>query len=223
MKTFKDIFKKSFLEGMNYELSLKELALVFIVAAVLGIFVFAVYRINTRKSFYSKSFNISLVALTMITAAIIVTIQSNAVISLGMVGALSIVRFRTAVKDPMDLVFLFWAISLGIIAGSGMFGLAFLLAAAVAMIICILELLPVAKAPMLLVVSLSDTEDDEMFATVENYAKAYRVKSQNITKTGAEYILELRVKEGAMLVKEVAKLANVKNVSLLQHDGEVTF
>ena len=223
MKTFKDIFKKSFLEGMNYELSLKELALVFIVAAVLGIFVFAVYRINTRKSFYSKSFNISLVALTMISAAIIVTIQSNAVISLGMVGALSIVRFRTAVKDPMDLVFLFWAISLGIIAGSGMFGLAFLLAAAVAMIICILELLPVAKAPMLLVVSLSDTEDDEMFATVENYAKAYRVKSQNITKTGAEYILELRVKEGAMLVKEVAKLANVKNVSLLQHDGEVTF
>jgi len=223
MKTFKDILKKSFLEGMNYEFSLKELALVFVVATLLGLFVFAVYRINTRKSFYSKSFNISLVAMTVITAAIIVTIQSNAVISLGMVGALSIVRFRTAVKDPMDLVFLFWSIGLGIIAGSGMFGLAFLLAAAIAMIICVLELLPVAKAPVLLVVSLNDMEDEEFIGLVETYAKGYRVKSHNVTKNGTEYILELRVKDGAELVKNVAKLSNVKNVSLLQHDGEVTF
>ena len=223
MTTFKDILKKSFLEGMSYELSLKELAMVFAVATLLGVFVFAVYRINTRKSFYSKSFNISLVAMTVITAAIIVTIQSNAVISLGMVGALSIVRFRTAVKDPMDLVFLFLSIGLGIIAGSGMFGLAFLLAAAVSMIICVLELLPVAKAPLLLIASLSDMEDEGFLNVVEAHAKGYRVKSHNVTKTGMEYILELRVKEGTALVKEIAQLSNVKSVSLLQHDGEVTF
>ena len=161
--------------------------------------------------------------MTVITAAIIVTIQSNAVISLGMVGALSIVRFRTAVKDPMDLVFLFWSIGLGIICGSGMFGLAFLLAAAIAVIICVLELIPTSKAPLLLVASLSDLEDGEFLGIVDNYAKGYRVKSHNVTKNGMEYILELRVKEGATLVKEVAKLSNVKSVSLLQHDGEVTF
>ena len=223
MTTFKDILKKSFLDGMNYEFSLRELAMVFTVAMLLGVFVFAVYRITTRKSFYSKSFNISLVAMTVITAAIIVTIQSNAVISLGMVGALSIVRFRTAVKDPMDLVFLFWSIGLGIIAGSGMFGLAFLLAASVAMIICVLELLPVAKAPVLLIVSLSDMEDNDLLTVIESYVKGYKVKSHNVTKAGMEYILELRVKNGAELVKSVAELSNVKNVSLLQHDGEVTF
>ena len=223
MTTFKDILKKSFLNGMNYDFSLRELATVFAVATLLGVFVFAVYRINTRKSFYSKSFNISLVAMTVITAAIIVTIQSNAVISLGMVGALSIVRFRTAVKDPMDLVFLFWSIGLGIIAGAGMFGLAFLLAAAIAMIICVLELLPVAKAPVLLIVSLSDMEDKDLLTVIETYVKSYKVKSHNVTKAGMEYILELRVKNGAELVKSVAEVSNVKSVSLLQHDGEVTF
>ena len=121
MMGFKDILKKSFLEGANVvDFSIASVALTLVVTAALGLYIYIVYRLISRKSFYSKSFNISLVAMAMITAAIILAIQSSVVISLGMVGALSIVRFRTAVKDPMDLVFLFWSISIGIICGAGL-------------------------------------------------------------------------------------------------------
>ena len=116
--SFKDVFKKSFLEGFTrYDATPENILIVFAISSFFALYIFFAYRILTRRTFYSKSFNISLPALVLITAGIILTIQSSVVVSLGMVGALSIVRFRTAVKDPMDLVFLFWAISTGIICG----------------------------------------------------------------------------------------------------------
>lgn len=108
MISFKDIFKKSFIQGFSrYDNSPVNVLIVFGIACIFSIYIFLVYRFLTRKTFYSKSFNIALPALTLITTGVILTIQSSIVVSLGMVGALSIVRFRTAVKDPMDLVFLF--------------------------------------------------------------------------------------------------------------------
>ena len=119
MNTFSDIFKKSFLEGMN-----GSNVTTLLVTCILAIYNFIVYYVAARRNFYSKSFNISLALIAVITASIILAMQSNVVISLGMVGALSIVRFRTAIKDPTDLMFLFWAISVGIICGAGMFKVA---------------------------------------------------------------------------------------------------
>ena len=101
-----------------------KIAATLIVTALLALYIFAIYRLVTRKVFYSKNFNISLAVMSLITAAIILAMQSNLVISLGMVGALSIVRFRTAIKDPMDLAFLFWSISVGIICGAGLYEVA---------------------------------------------------------------------------------------------------
>ena len=119
--SIQDVLKKSFLQGFqNTNLSMKTVALLLVAAGVLGIYLFFVYRIMTANTFYSKNFNVSLIMMCVITTAIIVTIQSSVVVSLGMVGALSIVRFRTAVKDPLDLIFMFWSISIGIICGAGM-------------------------------------------------------------------------------------------------------
>ena len=118
--TFKDIFKQSFLNGFSGGIDTMTVLFGLGLACALGLYIFLIYRALTRKTFYSLNFNISLVAMSVITAAIILTIQSNLVISLGMVGALSIVRFRTAIKDPMDLVFLYWAIGVGIICGAGL-------------------------------------------------------------------------------------------------------
>ena len=119
--SYKDIFKNSFLNGYaSSAIDTKTILIGLGITAVLGIFIFFIYRAITRKTFYNKTFNLSLPAMAIITAAIILTIQSNIVLSLGMVGALSIVRFRTAVKDPLDLVFLYWAISIGIICGAGL-------------------------------------------------------------------------------------------------------
>lgn len=223
--SFKDVLKKSFLEGFSgSDLSTTSIVTALLITALIGIYIYGVYRIVSRRSFYSKSFNISLVALALITAAIILTIQSSVVISLGMVGALSIVRFRTAIKDPMDLVFLFWSISAGIICGAGLFEVAVIVSLAVTAIILILGLLPVSKAPMLLVINAGTCDAEELvMETVKRYTKVFSVKSRNLTKNGLDMIIELRIKEGGALVKEIGLLEQVDSVSLLSHDGEVTY
>ena len=132
----------------------------------------------------------------VITSAIILTIQSNIVVSLGMVGALSIVRFRTAVKDPVDLMFLFWSISIGIICGAGLFVVALLTCLVVTVLILVLENLPASRAPMMLVVNLSDPEGEaSVLETVKKFSRFYKVKSRNISANSMDMVVEVRVKE----------------------------
>lgn len=223
--SFSDVLKKSFWEGISSSnFTTKDIILVFLIAGLLGLYIYGIYRVTTRKSFYSKSFNASLVIMTLITAAIIVTIQSSVVISLGMVGALSIVRFRTAIKDPMDLVFLFWSISIGIICGAGLFKIAVLLSAAVSVLILMLELMPVSRPPMILVINADKMEAEDAFIdVVRAYTKHYKIKSRNMTKQGLDLVIELRIKDGGELVRNLGSIASVQAVSLLSHDGEVTF
>ena len=111
--SIQDTFKKSFLTNFNTgDINSQDVLVTLLITLVLALYIFFIYRIISRKTFYNKNFNVSLAALAMITAAIIITIQSSIVVSLGMVGALSIVRFRTAIKEPMDIAFLFWAMGL---------------------------------------------------------------------------------------------------------------
>ena len=170
--SFKDIFKKSFLEGFaTAELTGRVILAALGIAAVLALYIFFVYRIMTRKTFYSRNFGIALVGVALITAALILTMQSSVVISLGMVGALSIVRFRTAIKDPLDLMFLFWSISVGIICGAGMAQIAVILSVGLTVAILLLEKLPVAKAPMILVVNAEGLDAEErVCAAVAGFA-----------------------------------------------------
>lgn len=220
---FSDVLKQSFLDGM-LSAGITTTTAVFAVfaAGLFGLYLYFVYRLVSRKSFYSKSFNISLVALAMITAAIIVAIQSSVVISLGMVGALSIVRFRTAIKDPMDLVFLFWSISVGIICGAGLYGMALVVTVFVTIAILGLEVLPVAKPPMLLLVNASNCNlEEEILDVVKQYARHYQIKSRNLTKLGMDLVVELRIKGGGELVREINGMEGIDSVSLLSRDGEI--
>ena len=224
--TFSDIFKKSFLEGYaSTELGLREITVALLSAAVIGIFVFYCYRLLTRGTFYSRSFNVSLIAMTIITAGIILTIQSSIVVSLGMVGALSIVRFRTAIKDPMDLVFLFWSISVGIICGAGLTAIAIVLSLVVAAFIFIFDQIPVARAPKILVISA--TYSKEVGKTIEDiiakYCKSYKEKSRVVSDERMDLIYELRVQDESELMNDILAIEHVSKVSLLHHDGDVTF
>jgi len=223
--TFKDIFKKSFLEGFaSSELTTVTIAAALAVACALALYIFFVYRVVTRKTFYSKNFNITLAGITVITAALILTMQSSVVLSLGMVGALSIVRFRTAVKDPMDLMFLFWSISVGIICGAGLAQIAVILSLVVTVGILLLDRIPVAKAPMILVVNSSDLDGERgIAAVIEKYVRYFVVKSRNMTASSLDLVIELRTDEGGALVREIMALEGVTSASLLSHDGEVTF
>ena len=222
---FKDVFKKSFLEGFNgMDITTAKIAATLFVTALLALYIFEIYRLLTRKVFYSKNFNIALAALSLITAAIILAMQSNLVISLGMVGALSIVRFRTAIKDPMDLVFLFWSISIGIICGAGLYEVALVTSVAVTVFILVLDMIPVSRAPMMLVVNSSKMDDEQtVLDVVGKYAKSYKVKSRNLSKGRLDMVVELRVKDESGLVSEVAALDGMIGASLIAHDGEVTF
>ena len=223
--SFKDIFKKSFLEGYaSAEITTFTIVVALGLACLLALYIFFVYRVVTRKTFYSKNFNITLAGITVITAALILTMQSSVVLSLGMVGALSIVRFRTAVKDPMDLMFLFWSISVGIICGAGLAQVAVILSVVVTLGILILDRMPVAKAPMILVVNSSDLDAEEAVEeTVKKYTKFFSVKSRNMTADTLDLVVELRTEQGSALVRDVMKLKGITSASLLAHDGEVTF
>lgn len=223
--SFTDIFKKSFLSGYaSTTISPTNILLCMLITIVIGIYIFAFYKMMTRNAFYNKSFNISLVAIAVITAAIILTLQSNIVISLGMVGALSIVRFRTAVKDPMDLIFLFWAISIGIICGAGFAIIAVIASALVSVIMLVLNFLPEAKADMILLVNCNSIEREAAILEIlENYCKRYQVRSRNAKKDRLDMVIELNVKEESELLSELLETEGVFSASLLSHDGEVTF
>ena len=167
-----------------------------IVTVLIAAYIFGVYRIINRNSFYNRNFNLSLIALAVITAAIILTIQSNIVISLGMVGALSIVRFRTAVKDPMDLVFLLWAISAGIICGAGFAVIAVIASIVTTIVIVLFEMFSVGKAPVILLVNATDYKSEKTIEDIVNsHCTMYKVKARNLTKQKLDMAIEVHIKK----------------------------
>lgn len=220
-----NIFKKSFLDGfLATDINAYTAAVALLVTSFLALYIFVVYRVLTKKTFYSKAFNISLVGIALITAGIILTIQSSIVVSLGMVGALSIIRFRTAIKDPFDLMFLFWAIAIGIICGVGLAEIAVILSILLTCGIIVLNVLPVGKAPMILVVNASNLDVEEaVLEVVRRYAKHHAVKSRNLTKNTLDLIIELRTAEGKELIRNIMDIDAVESASLLNHDGDATF
>lgn len=220
-----DIFKKSFLDGFaSTDINIYTAAIAMFITCLIALYIFMVYRVVTRKTFYSKTFNISIAVIAVITAAVIITIQSSIVVSLGMVGALSIVRFRTAVKDPLDLVFLFWSIVVGIICGVGLAEIAIMLSVIVTCGIVLLDKIPVAKAPMMLVInSINIDAEKSIMDVMKKYSRFSNVKSRNMTKDSLDMIIELRPSSENDLLKEILGIEGVQSASLLSHDGEVTF
>ncbi len=221
--TFNDIFKNSFLEGFTNGIDMKTIIVCFCGTALLSVYIFFVYRFISKKAFYSKNFNISLIAMAIITSAIIITIQSNIVLSLGMVGALSIVRFRTAIKDPLDLVFLYWSISIGIICGAGLTAIAFILSAVISIAIVVMQRYPIKKDSMLLVVNGTTPEcEQEIESLVKGFDKNYKIKSKSLTNESINIIIELNIDNESKIVQNLIKIEGVSSASLLTHDGEIT-
>jgi uncharacterized membrane protein YhiD involved in acid resistance len=223
--SFSDIFKKDFLSSYTSEaISVPHIAAVLVITAVIAFYIFMTYRLITKKTFYSKNFNIALAVIAVITAAIILAVQSSIVISLGMVGALSIVRFRTAIKEPMDLCFLFWSIAVGICCGAHMTEVAIVLSFILTILVLVLDRLPVGRAPMILVVDMKTSEGEpELLKTVAEYCRYFKVKSRNIMTDRCNMVIEVRVKEEYQMIQTIRNLQEIESVSLVSHDGEVTY
>ena len=223
--SFQDIIKNSILETMeNNTLSTASICITLGIAILFCIYIYAVYYLSQKKSFYNKQFNIVLGVLPIITAGIILAMQSNLVISLGMVGALSIVRFRTAVKEPKDMLFLFWSIGIGIILGARNCELALLISIVVTILLFLLELVPEGRASVLLVVNMDgEGREDELMPAVQKLTQSYKVKSRNRTMDGTDLIIECRTKQEGELLDAVSSLGHVISASVIARDGEAVY
>ena len=216
-----DIIKKSILESFNSDITNTTIIISMEITILIALYIYAIYRLCSNKNFYSKDFNKTLAIMSVITAAIVLAMQSNLVISLGMVGALSIVRFRNAVKNPLDLLFLFWSISVGIICGASLYQVAIIMSLAVTILLLLLEVVKPPKAPYLLVLNGTNKDMEEnLMQILKTNAKGYQIKARNIGTDGINMVVELRTKKEKDLLSECEKIEGITNVSLLSHDGE---
>lgn len=221
--SFSDIIKKSVLKSFTEaDLSAGNVAAVLVCTFLIALYIFFVYRFLTRSTFYNKNFAVSMAIISVITAGIILAMQSNFVISLGMVGALSIVRFRTAIKDPMDLLFLFWSISVGIVVGAGLFSVGIIMSAMVTIGLVILNMIPTMTAPKLLIVKFNSVGNEQAVMNILNERTSkHKIDSRTVTKNGVTLIVEVKSKDERGLVNELAAIEGMVTATLMEHDGEV--
>ncbi|MGO4347860.1 DUF4956 domain-containing protein [Paenibacillus sp. MCAF9] len=219
---FADLLKNSVLDNFASDISLSKILITLGVAFLLGFFIYLLYKRIFSGVLYSKSFNVSLIGMTMITAVVIIAINSNLVLSLGMVGALSIVRFRTPIKDPTDLIFLFWAAVAGIVTGAGFFTLAVIGSVVVGLILFFFVKGGSVETPYLLVVNCdSDATEQLVHKQVGTLVKRYNVKQKTVTQGNIEMTLEIRLRdETGRFVNQLTELAGVRNVVLISYSGD---
>lgn len=221
MLTFNDIFKSSFLEKVT-SFSIVDCFISIGISFIIGLFIYAVYKKTFAGVMYSRTFNISLIAMTMVTSLIIQGVTSNIVLSLGMVGALSIVRFRTAIKDPMDIFFLFWSIAVGILCGAGLIPLAVIGSIALGIVLVIMMNHMTLDVAYLLIVKFNSDEVEKTISELLNSRmKKFFIKSKTITgNQGTEIVYEIRLKEqDTSFVNEISNLENVYSAVMLSYDG----
>lgn len=190
-------------------------------SGVIGLYIFLIYKNQSKSAFYSKDLNITMAGLPIVVCGILIAMQSSLVVSLGMVGALSIIRFRNAVKNPLDLLYLFWSISAGIMCGVGLVALALLLCVIMTILVVLLQKVPNAKASSVVVLRTSkETDWDAVRGLLNQYGKNVKQKSRCVQAGQTEVIFELFTKEEDKLIAELEKLETVDQISFLSHDGE---
>lgn len=220
----KDVIKSSVYEalGGGTNLSTRMLFGILVVACMIGVYIFMVYKLSSKSAFYSKDLNITIAGLPVIVAAIMIAMQSSLIVSLGMVGALSIIRFRNAVKNPVDLLYLFWSVSAGIIVGVGLYILAIVLCIMMTMLMLILDKVPNAKAPDLLVLRGLDEKInyDTLYDIVKENCKYYKEKSRCIKEDSVELIIEVRSRNRETLLRSLRETGRFTQINCISHDGE---
>lgn len=220
--TFQDIFSSDFLNQLGGDLSGLQIGLSLLLSFAMGLFIFFVYKRTYQGVMYSKTFNISLIGLAMITSAVILAVTSNIILSLGMVGALSIVRFRTAIKDPIDVVYMFWAIAAGIISGAGLYLLALISCLVIGIVLFVFAKVNIRYEPYLLVINFNGNKTEkDINKILQDEIGAYRIKSKIKTPDNFELTVEIRTKtDKSAIVNTLGELGGIKSVAMVSYDGD---
>lgn len=219
--SFSDIFKSSFLENIT-SVSILDMAIALVLAFGLGLFIFLVYKKTYTGVMYSSSFGVTLIALTMITTVVILAVTSNVVLSLGMVGALSIVRFRTAIKEPLDIAFLFWSIAVGIVLAAGMIPLALIGSVIIGVILLIFVNRKSHCNPYIVVLSCTDHESEcSAKAFLAEHTLRSVEKSKTVQQGSVELNLEVRLKsDNTDFINALSAIPGVSSAVLVSYNGD---
>ena len=218
--TFQDIFKSSFLENVT-AVSLLDMAIALALAFAVGVFIFFVYKKTYKGVMYSSTFGVTLIALTMIATLVILAVTSNVVLSLGMVGALSIVRFRSAIKDPLDIAFLFWAIGTGIVLAAGLIPLGVIGSLLIGAVLLLFVNHKSNDQPYMAVIGLSAQAEDTVLETLAKGTKKQVVKTKSISPEGIELTVEVRLQENSTaFMNSLAAIPGVSRATLVSYNGD---
>lgn len=219
--TFNDIFKSNFLNNVE-SVSLFDMGLALLLAFGLGLFIFLIYKKTYTGVMYSSSFGVTLIALTMITTLVILAVTSNVVLSLGMVGALSIVRFRTAIKEPLDIAFLFWAIAAGIVLAAGLIPLAVMGSVIIGLILLFFVNRKSHANPFIVVLQCENSESEKAArAYIEKMTKRCSVKGKTAQKGSIELNLEVRLRDDDTdFINTLSEMQGVSSAVLISYNGE---
>ena len=219
--TFSDIFKSGFLDSVK-GFSPVDTLIGMLFAVLIGLFIFVIYKKTFSGVMYSTSFAMTLVGLSMVTTLVIIAVTSNVVLSLGMVGALSIVRFRAAIKDPMEIVFLFWALASGIVIGAGMIPLAVIGSAIIGIILLLFANFKTGDTPYILIVNCADEKAEErVLGIIEKSTARHIVKAKTVNDAGIELTAEIRLKNTATgFVNRINEVDGVSGATLVSFNGE---
>lgn len=218
--TFRDVFKSDFLENIA-SVSLLDMGIALVLAFLLGLFLFFIYKKCYSGVMYSASFGVTLIALAMITALLILTVVSNVVLSLGMVGALSIVRFRTAVKDPLDTAYMFWSLTMGILIGAGQFFLAAVAVIGIALLITIISRVASKPAETFLLVLRGEAGVEGDVTNLLRRLKHMRLKSKTLSGDGVEITYEIRLeRQHDVLINKLLSIPGVQDATLVSYANE---
>lgn len=218
---FNDVFKSSFLESVT-EFSVIDTVIGLLFALVLGLFILMIYKKIFAGIMYSTGFAMSLVGLTLVTTLVIMAVTSNVVLSLGMVGALSIVRFRAAIKEPMEIVFLFWSLAVGIVVGAGIIPLAVIGSIIIGVILVIFASRKQNKTPYILIVDCdNDNAEENATELIGKAVEKHIIKSKTVNASGIELTMEIRVKnDETSFVNKLNGIAGVRSATLVTFNGE---
>ncbi len=220
MNIIQSIFNRIASTYSNDAVSTGVILAVLLMVLVLSVYEFIVYRLVSHRAFYSKSFNISVAVLPFFIATIILCLQSNLVITLGTIGALAIIRYRTAVKDPVDMLYILWAVHTGIVCGCQLYEVAVLTSLLVTIVLLILEHLNFGRKPYILVVNTKGDAEAEICSILKDLSKSFRIKSRNYNEDEVNYAIELSVNDPHALGEKLRASGSVIRFSIVQYDAE---
>lgn len=218
---FTDLIKDGFLNYYkNNTFDVIDISFSLLIVFIIWFLINYVYKLTFSGVLYSKSFSLSLIGLSAVTCMIIMTITSNIILSLGMVGALSIVRFRSAIKDPNDIVFMFWSIAVGIACGAGFFTLAICGSTIISVILILVSKYRTFQSPYLLIIQSAENCVSEIETVLKNEFVINSIKSVTVTNDSCESIFEIRTDDKSKMLQKIKSIETVSSVSVVSHQGE---